>query len=344
MRLLLSNMPPLNNNFDFTDAYEDLIQDAETIKIACGYISTEGLVELKKTIEDNNKRNVNVIIGMHYFEGFTRVQHEAAVFLNNFLLKTNSGAVYLTTAFKYHGKMYYFENSKNRTCIIGSSNLDATQPGHYNFETDLLVDEENITVEIGSFFEQLKEKACTEISKCSNIKYVSRNPLLEKHYAVKKFTNEEKAQVLDSFTNVRIEIPVKSDEAQQSNLNAYFGKGRVNQRGYVKPRHWYEVELIVPREITIDDNYPKENDVITVYTDDNWIFKCKISGDYGKNLRSESDLRILGKWLKGRLENEGCLKVGELVTGKSLEKYGRNTITMTKLKLENSWYFDFGVK
>ena len=80
-----------------------------------------------------------------------------------------------------------------------------------------------------------------------------------------------------------------------------------------------------------------------VITDDGWSFTCKVSGDYSKNFRSEKDLKILGKWLKGRLENFGVLKAGEPVTSETLEKYGRNTFTLTKTTEENIWFLDFGV-
>ena len=46
--------------------------------------------------------------------------------------------------------------------------------------------------------------------------------------------------------------------------------------GAIRPRHWYEVELIVPIEITTAEGYPKRDSVIRVYTDDGWRFNCKI--------------------------------------------------------------------
>ena len=79
-------------------------------------------------------------------------------------------------------------------------------------------------------------------------------------------------------------------------------------------------------------------------TDDGWSFKCKVSGDSSKNFRSEGDLKILGKWLKGRLENAGALKVGDPVTEDTLRLYGRDTFTLTKTERYGIWYLDFGVR
>ena len=151
-----------------------------------------------------------------------------------------------------------------------------------------------------------------------------------------------------SLTDISFAIPIKGYEVSpQSNLNVFFGKGRVSKNGLVKPRHWYEVELIVPKSVTSQPGYPRsktDEAVFDVITDDGWSFKCKVSGDYSKNFRSEGDLKILGKWLKGRLENAGVLKVGEPVTAKTLNDYGRNTFSLTKTTVPNLWYLDFVVK
>lgn len=69
----------------------------------------------------------------------------------------------------------------------------------------------------------------------------------------------------------------------------------------------------------------------------------KVSGDCSKNFRSEGDLKILGKWLKGRLENAGVLSVGDPVTAETLKRYGRSTFTLTKTTRPGIWFLDFGV-
>lgn len=108
------------------------------------------------------------------------------------------------------------------------------------------------------------------------------------------------------------------------------------------------MELIVPKTVTSQPGYPQsktDNAVFDVVTDDGWKFKCKVSGDYSKNFRSEGDLKILGKWLKWSDWKTACvLKTGDPVTMKTLEEYGRSTFTLTKTKTENLWFLDFGVK
>ena len=91
------------------------------------------------------------------------------------------------------------------------------------------------------------------------------------------------------------------------------------------------------------ENYPKPNIDFTVVTDDGYSFNCKVSGDYSKNFRSSGDLSILGKWIKGRMENAKVLNVGEKITEEHFRRYGRNTITLTQTQKENVWFLDFGV-
>jgi hypothetical protein len=100
---------------------------------------------------------------------------------------------------------------------------------------------------------------------------------------------------------------------------------------------------MVPKEITTLPNYPCKIK-FTVVTDDGYKFKCVTNGSYSKNLRSVGDLQILGRWLKGRMENKKVLKIGEKVTADTFVRYKRNTIKLTKTTIPDTWYMDFGVE
>ena len=39
-----------------------------------------------------------------------------------------------------------------------------------------------------------------------------------------------------------------------------------------------------------------------------------------KNFRSAHDLKILGRWIKGQMENAGALKLGDKVTEETFKK------------------------
>jgi len=350
MELLLSKIPPLNNpSATFRLKFLNLIEQADHLNIASGYISTGSLTDIKKIIELNGGPSLQLLIGMHHFEGFTRTQFQASKLLDGFLRENDLGQVAVSTVFKFHGKLYSFSRDGAPFAgIIGSSNLNNIADTHRSFEADLLVDDDSTVNQIDGFIDDLYSRAGQPFDSYTVDKFNERNPLLDKHVSVNKVSPEELVQVEASGRDLSFEIPIKGDEAPRSNLNPYFGRGRVDQRGFVAPRHWYEVELIVPSSITSQPGYPQaggegEESIITVYADDGWKFNCRTSGDYSKNFRSEGDLKILGKWIKGRLENSGCLSVGQLVTDEVLRCYGRNTLTLTATADPRIWLIDFGV-
>ena len=351
MELIFSNIPPLRlPHRSMYSAFEDMIHDADSLRIASGYISTDALAELKRIFEVNKKAYLELIIGMHWFDGFTRSQYEAAKYLDDYLRSKNAGEVKGATVFRFHGKVYSFLKNKSPFAgIIGSSNLNSLFDNQNTFEADVLLLEKKIVSDLHNFISSLSEKVCTSFNKLEIKKFIeSKNILLEGHEGVERATREELSRVRTNLSGVSFEIPIKSDDAPHSNLNVYFGKGRENKKGLIKPRHWYEVELIVPKDITSKSLYPKAGypnteSIITVYTDDGWKFKCKISGQNSKNFRSADDLKILGRWIKGRLENNGALKVGEPVTYKALKKYGRDNFELIGTKNPSIWLLDFGV-
>lgn len=77
MDFLFSNYPPMKTgNKTFAEAFYSLLPKTSKLDIAVGYVSADSLIELQKTIELNsNIRTLNLIIGMHYFDHFTKVQY-----------------------------------------------------------------------------------------------------------------------------------------------------------------------------------------------------------------------------------------------------------------------------
>ena len=349
MELLFSNIPPLRfSNKNTLSCFDDLFHKAEGMRIASGYISTDALAELKNIIEMNKKSYLELIIGMHGFDGFTKSQYEAAKYLDVFLRENNAGGVKVAKAFRFHGKLYSFlKNDIPFAGIMGSSNLSSIFDGQNTYEADLFFNEGRLVSEADSFIKALSEKASVPLSEAEIRLIEDKNKLLEGHDGVEKIGKAELAEALSNRSKTSFQIPVKSDDTPRSNLNVYFGTGRRNQRGLIKPRPWYEAELIVPSSITSRRGYPKagyprRESIITVLTDDGWKFKCKISGENSKNFRSADDLKILGRWMKGRLENSGFLKVGQPVTGDTLRKYGRDTVELTATQDPSIWILNFG--
>lgn len=349
MSLIYSNYLPLNTDSStYHDEFTRLLKLSDNLKIASGYISADALIDLKSIIEANGGPYIELNIGMHFFEGLTKQQKEAVEELDNILKEKKLGGVFFVVTFPFHGKLISFsKNNNNVGSLIGSSNLTNIVEDRTSrqYEVDYLLQDLD-AIEAEEFITRLNKTTTKAYSNELGIKIIEpRNALLDEQYGVDKTVA---ISPNDLEFERKFEIPLKADDASRSNLNTFNGKGRENQQKFVMPRSWYEVELIVPKSITSLPGYPqsdKDGDggVIDVITDDGWEFSCKVSGQNSKNLRSQNDLKILGKWLKGRLENDGALKTGELVTDDTLNKYGRNTFTLAKIKNSDKWYLDFGV-
>ena len=348
MELLYSKIKPCEyDNSSFGEAFEYSVVNSDSIKIATGYVTEESLLELKSVLlfysEENQTKTCSLVIGMHGREGFTQAQYEAALDLANFLKEKGIGSVRVCTAFKFHGKNYVFGKegmAKPMSAIMGSSNLGNILDSR-QWEVDALFKEGSVLSELDVLHEELVQKASKDILELPKPEvFIEMPDLLRDRIDVEKTAEDEYRKIESMLTDRVFDLPLKDEP--KSNLNAYFGKGRLaTKTGAIRPRHWYEVELIVPIEITQADGYPKQDSVICVYTDDGWKFNCKIQGDYGKNFRSEGDLRTLGRWIKGRLERAGCLKVGQPVTKEILDKYGRHTISLKETSNPEVWLLDF---
>lgn len=352
MEFLFSNYPPMKTGSKtFAETFYGLLPQTSKLDIAVGYVSADSLIELQKTIELNsNIRTLNLIVGMHYFDHFTKVQYDAAMHLNDFLMENQLGGVRLVNAFRFHGKLYSYSNVTGPFAgIVGSNNLSSIVDGGIRvYESSVLLNDVASAKQMSDFICQLMKTSTKNIADLEIDTFNEENALLDGHEFVEKVSPQNLANAMCAKTDISFKIPIKPYEVSpQSNLNVFFGKGRESKNGLVKPRHWYEVELIVPKNVTSQPGYPQsqtENAVFTVITDDGWSFKCKVSGDYSKNFRSEGDLKILGKWLKGRLENAGVLAVGDPVTEETLNRYRRNSFELTKTTMPGIWFLDFGVK
>jgi hypothetical protein len=347
MELVYSSVIPLKPSgfSSFRETFERQLVPANDIKIATGYVSEESLMELKAILSHYNANfqriTCDLVIGMHGREGFTQPQHEAACSLGKFLRDEKIGEVRVCTAFKFHGKIYSFlKDTAPQASIVGSSNLSDILGLDLQWETDILLTESVSVKRLIELHHNLVLKATKPILEYSDYKIIQRSDLLEGRTGVEKISSGELEKLKTGLTRLSFNIPLKAE--QKSNLNVYFGKGReTSTTKAIRPRAWYEVEVIVSHEITKQRGYPKADEPFTVYTDDGWKFRCKVSGQNNKNFRSEDDLQTLGRWIKGRMEANGVLKVGELVTPSMLQKYGKENLVLTATRNPHVWFLDF---
>jgi hypothetical protein len=204
--------------------------------------------------------------------------------------------------------------------------------------------------ELYEFSKELRETASRPIDRSIRT-FQQQSSALDDYLQVRRMPHSELAGYRIAIQNTRIsyDMPIKADSTtQKSNLNAFFGKGRENGQGtLVIPRPWYEVELMPGREwYRKSKHFPGAAQDFTVVTDDGYEFVVYNSYDKAfdgpKNFRSQGDLQILGRWIKGRLEAEGALTPGDPVTEITLGKYGRNSISFSRIS-KDRWFMDFGV-
>ena len=318
----------------FVDKWRELFTSCDAMNIAVGYASNDSLLYLRKLVELNAPKEVNLCLGMARFEGMFESQLLAAIELDNYLRSAGYGQVFVSSQFPFHGKVQTFRRDRELVAgFVGSSNLSNIVPSEGlsrgNYEVDLLIDESAAVLDLDRFIEMLFQDASIPLDEVDNLKTRKDSNLwMDELFEVEKIPEPSLNEILRSRRQISFEIPIKT--AEKSNLNAYFGKGRGNRQGFVKPRHWYEAEIIVDRAVQESaPNYPR-NEQFIAYTDDGYRFALMAGGDYGKNLRSRDDLTILGRWLKGRMELCGALASGKPVTVEVLRTYGRNSMTLTE--------------
>ncbi len=323
----------------------DLIEHSSKIIIASGYISNDAMVEINRIVEGDIDRikELSIFIGMHYIEGFTKQQYYSCTKLNELLVERAIGGVYVSPTMKFHGKVYSFiSNEGKHTGLIGSANLSSFIKNlERTYETMMIAKDDEIAVDIYNKNLKLFEALGERIDKAKPIReedFIQSRIDISSFDNVKKINELDVLKILEQESEYCFEIEVKTEE--KSNLNAFFGKGRINNRGFEVPRPWYEVEIVVSNSVTTLEGYPR-GETFKVVTMDGWTFQCKTQGDYSKNLRSTESLSILGKWLKGHLEINGCLQTGEMVTKKVLSDYGKNHLTLRSTDQPDLWIMEF---
>lgn len=332
MELLLTKSPIVGDirAKSVGDYFKSCVERATQFNIATGFISNDSVAALKQILEfRQGGMGLNMLIGMNYLDGFTKPQYRAVEELNKYLMDYHLGQIYVSPSALYHGKMYSFQH--NAACIgsfVGSSNLASfvgTDNNH--IESDIMLkdsDGEAVNKRIISLIDCLG-KPISDVS-ITNFKQMDGH-VLDGYSYVTEVPREQINSLISERTGESVVVPLKTEA--KSNLNTYFGAGKI--KGKYSPRGWYEVELIVSKTLEHVQLLPDKDagpfDVVTV---DGYRFTCERQGDYSKNLRSCKDLKILGRWIKGQMENDGALDIGTPVTKDTLRKFGRSNIVFEK--------------
>lgn len=314
---------------NFRDVLEHNLSTAKKVRIASGYMSLHTIQAYNSQLENiaRSHGNVQLMLGMAFYEGLSMKQYDACLDLHNRLSTYSNSGVYVAHGRRYHGKIYDFNQGIDNKIFVGSSNFSPSGLAG-NIECTVEVVDLNQKNKVHNFLDSLfarhSEKIDDVVINTGTKKVVSLT-INDKYRRLLRHS-----RVVNTALN-KVEINLERiAEKPSSNLNVYFGKGRENkQTGKIIPRPWYEIEIISSNEINSLVDYPKGD--FYAYTDDGLIIPMRTQGDYFKNLRSKDSLQIFGLWLKGKLENAGVLKKYDPVTIDTLREYGNSTLTLYKI-------------
>lgn len=341
--LVFDSLVPKQAGASFRVKFWEMADLSDEIVISVGYVDVAALTELFTYISQNEGIQLRLIIGMQYFEGFSKPQLEVLTNFSGFLKETGRGEIRVATRVKNHGKLYIFNsNGQPESCYIGSSNLSGiTRSGTPSLEFGV-VGESDLASQIAKVFEKEVWPTGQEFSTLSIEPKINPVSPLDEIDEVSRVEESLLLQLKEKEPNLSFDLEIKPTE--KSNLNVYFGKGRESSlTGRTLPRPWYEAEIIVSKKVTSLPGYPAPGADFDVITDDGHSFQARVSGDNGKNFRSSKELSILGAFLKGRLESYGILTPGEMVTAEHLDRYGRNSVTLSYFDEFDCWFMDFSV-
>lgn len=349
MELLFTKNPILRSmgSHAIEDFYGKCVERADVLNIATGFITNDSIAELNRILHFHEFRfSVNLLIGMHYINGFTELQYNSIKRLNEVLLNRNAGNIYLSTNALFHGKMYSFMSGNE--CIgafLGSSNLGSfVGTSNDMIETDAIFEAEE-AYDLNQKILKVISILGTPFADAPEVtKFNSpEQEIFTNNPNVKKRTEGETEYYKRNRNGKIFRIPLKTEP--KSHLNTYFGAGKI--KGRFSRRDWYEVELILSKKLTNREILPwiydvgkKQHCMFEVVTEDGYEFTCSCQGDYGKNLRSSNDLRVLGRWIKGHMENVGALNVGEPITEEMLQRFGHFALLLQKTS-EDKWFLSF---
>ena len=343
VRGIFANLAPIRvgGTADYGSEFTRALGWCQSATICTGYVAAESLVELRQLVETfTNVKSFNLIVGMAKFDGLTRQQIDALESIHTVLSNKKIGSVYIATAIPVHAKVSLFSDQSKQKTILGSSNLGSLTRATRQYEVDVCIEEDDVLMDQIESFLQLAILGSKPLQESrENIKVVPSGPHpLDNLNGVQKVPSSK----IPKAVGYKFEIPVGVHA--KSGLNVFFGKGRKSLDGRMLPRPWYEVELIVPKEVTSAPGYPNRevhDGIFAVITDDGFKFSCKTSGDYSKNFRSYGDLETLGRWIKGKLEQAGVLELGEIATEETLVRYGRSSLSLAQTEVDGVWYLDF---
>ena len=335
-----------NHTTKFQTALDNQIKTAKSLDICVGYCAN-------KTIELYSQRLINIaktgpvrlILGMYQGEGaFSAALYSNLIQLHKDLVNvaTTNGikgsGVYICKEREYSGKIYVIGQEHSELVWLGSNNFSEAGLASHLGACATIKDPKDVK-EIKEYIDYL---CSSEISVTIDKFRFTKAPEKIDLHRLPTTKTLPSSLVLDAS----LEIPLNVDEQERSALNLCFSSGRVDSKGIYTPRPWYEVEISSNQKVRSDSIYPQTNNVESTIKnlkknhkcefkallfDGNKYYETKLStySDYNKAMGS-NPRTVLGEFIKGKLQEAGVLKRGDLITSDTLAAYGKDFVTLTR--------------
>lgn len=330
-----------NESPTFKEVFSREIKRSTGVDIAVGYCGLATVTAFHEELVRVARRGrVRLVLGMYRVDGsLSKKLHDALAELHRDLRlipdRQNDGTgVYVTTV-DYHGKLYLFDSGVSSMAWIGSNNFSEEGLGTRLELCTQVVNPKDLD-EARRFVDNL----CDPLRSISLDKLgVTPGPAMTLR-DLPVITRLPTTEVVGTMS-----IPLRASKQPKSSLNLCFGPGRRNRRlGIYIPRPWYEVELSSHTTETSNPVYPKPAALPAGKKGARVEFKAYLTNDGvryrettlstysdGNKALGSNPRNILGEFIKGTLERAGVLRRGELITDDTLDEYGRDYVTLTKL-------------
>ena len=327
---------------EFGKNFRKEIKIANHLEIASGFFSADLLNELTDALVTVAKRgSCKLLFGMIYHQKATLKEKKCLTELDQKLKTINSQSGIFISTKPYHGKVFKFKNSSESKYYIGSSNFSFSG-FKSNVEFNLQINETEGKKYIDEFLDFLFYEQNDNFRIAYPLEQITLTLKTEKNKKKKDEKLLNDFQILDKkiphgkpISTIRVKL--RPDEQPASSLNLYFDQGRKTTRKgrvHYEPRPWYEIEITTKKKEQEQNGYPKGN--FTAFATDGdksyqlEMTTCSGNKESPKAIQSKKR-RILGEFIKGKLERKGSLKEFERVTSETLEHYGRDYIELKQM-------------
>ena len=238
---------------NFRNILETEFSNAQNVQIASGYASLDLIQDFSGRFRNiaSQGGNAKLLLGMAFYEGLGKKKLDAVNKLHSELnsINKNSG-VYVTNGRRYHGKVYRFYDEHSSKIYVGSSNFSFNGT-RGNIECTVPVVDKTQRTQVVHFLNDLYSNYSIPIDHAEIMVPGKENAFSKKVEQAWESIQTYDTTAIDRhslpYFDLNLEHVVKKEK---SNLNAYFGKGRLNTKtGKIAPRPWYEIEIIANKDI-----------------------------------------------------------------------------------------------